>query len=105
MDEKLGLMRMIFGLIGLLIVVAIVGLLARSQLSAVTQLPNSAPVGKSANAGAANIAEQNRQMQAQVKDQLNEALKAATESQQKALNRDLDSANTDKPAEKTGSAY
>jgi hypothetical protein len=83
MDEKLGLMRMIFGLMGLLIVVAIVGMLAKSQLSAVTQLPNSAPVGKSANAGAANIAEQNRQMQAQLKDQLNAASEAAEAARSK----------------------
>jgi hypothetical protein len=40
-------------------------------------------------------------MQAQVKDQLNEAMKAAAEAQQKAL----DGVNNDKPAEKTGSAY
>jgi hypothetical protein len=94
-------MRMIFSLIGLLIVVAIVGFLAKSQLVAVTQLPNSAAPSTSATTTPANIAEQSKQMQTQVKDQVNEAMKAAAEAQQKAL----DSANTDKPAEKTGSAY
>jgi hypothetical protein len=97
-------MRMIFSLIGLLIVLAIVGFLAKSQLSAVTQLPNSAPPNASAisnSATPANIAEQSKQMQTQVKDQVNEAMKAAADVQQKAL----DAGNTDKPAEKTGSAY
>ena len=97
-------MRIIFSLIGLLIVVAIVGFLAKSQLSAVTQLPNSASSGPSATsnpAAPASIAEQSKQMQSQLKDQVNDALKAAADAQQKAL----DSANTDKPAEKTGSAY
>ena len=97
-------MRIIFSLIGLLIVVAIVGFLAKSQLSAVTQLPNSASSGPSATsnpAAPANIAEQSKQMQSQVKDQLNEAMKAAAEAQQKAL----ESGNNDKPVDKTGSAY
>jgi uncharacterized membrane protein YraQ (UPF0718 family) len=97
-------MRMIFSLIGLLIVVAIVGFLAKSQLSAVTQLPNTAAPSANATSNSAtpaNIAEQSKQMQTQVKDQLNEAMKATAEAQQKAL----DSANTDKPVEKTGSAY
>jgi Tfp pilus assembly major pilin PilA len=86
-------MRMIFSLVGLLIVVAIVGILAKKQLSAVTQLP--------VTAAPANIAEQSKQIQTQVKDQLNEAMKAAADAQQKAL----DGANADKPVDKTGSAY
>ena len=94
-------MRIIFSLIGLLIVVAIVGFLAKSQLSAVTQLPNATSVNSSAATAPSNIAEQSKQMQSQVKDQLNEAMKAAADAQQKAL----DGANADKPAEKTGSAY
>jgi hypothetical protein len=94
-------MRLIFSLIGLLIVVAIVGFLAKSQLSAVTQLPSATPVNAPATTTPANIAEQSKQMQSQVKDQVNEAMKAAADAQQKAL----DGANADKPAEKTGSAY
>ena len=94
-------MRMIFSLVGLLIVLAIVGVLAKNQLSAVTQLPN--PTSPSANPTAtpANIAEQSKQIQTQVKEQLNEARKATAETQQKAL----DGENVDKPADKTGSAY
>jgi hypothetical protein len=97
-------MRMIFSLIGLLIVVAIVGFLAKSQLSAVTQLPSQVSNSASSSASAAtpaNIAEQSKQMQAQVKDQVNEAMKAAADAPQKAL----DIGNADKSAEKTGSAY
>ena len=94
-------MRMIFSLIGLLIVVAIVGFLAKSQLSAVTQLPSATSVNSNASTAPANIAEQSKQMQTQVKDQLNEAMKAAAEAQQKAL----ESGNNDKPVDKTGSAY
>jgi hypothetical protein len=93
-------MRIIFGLVSLLVVVAIVGVLAKKQLSAVTQLPN--PTSSTPNAAApANIAEQSKQMQAQVKDQLNDAMKAAAEARDKAV----ESGNSDKPAEKTGSAY
>ena len=91
-------MRMIFSLVGLIIVVAIVGVLAKKQLSSVTQLPNAAP-SSAANSG--NIAEQSKQMQRQVKDRLNDATKAAADAREKAL----DNGNSDKPAEKTGSAY
>jgi predicted PurR-regulated permease PerM len=93
-------MRMIFSLISLLIVIAVVAMLAKQQLSSVTQLPAAAPT-TSNSATPANIAEQSKQMQTQVKDQMNEAMKAATEAREKAL----DSGNTDKPVEKTGSAY
>ena len=96
-------MRMIFSLVGLLVVVAIVAILAKNQLSAVNQLPNQVPASTSANvtAAPANIAEQSKQMQAQVKDQVNDAMKAAAEAREKTLNGD----NSDKQADKTGSAY
>lgn len=95
-------MRMIFSLIGLIIVLAIVGILTKKQLTSVTQLPNAVPnAAPSSTANAGNIADQSKQMQQQVKDQLNEATKAATEAREKALG----SANNDKPVEKTGSAY
>lgn len=98
-------MRMIFSLVGLLIVLAIVGFLAKNQLSAVTQLPNQSPnsAPSSANAAAtpANLAEQSKQMQAQVKEQVNEAMKTTAAAREKAL----ESGNTDKPVDKTGSAY
>lgn len=68
-------MRMIFSLVGLLIVVAIVGLIAKKQLSAVVTLPASAVT--STTATPANIVEQNKQMQTQVKEQLDAAMQAA----------------------------
>lgn len=99
-------MRMIFSLIGLLVVLAIVGILAKNQLSSVTKLPNTAP--SSANTTTtqtpttpANIAEQSKQLQSQVKDQLTEAMKAAAEAREKALSND----NNYKPADITDSAY
>jgi hypothetical protein len=94
-------MRMIFSLISLLIVVTVIAIFAKKQLSAVTQLPvNPAPT-TSNSTRPANIAEQSKQLQTQVKDQLNEAMKATAEAREKAL----ESGNADKPAGKTGSAY
>jgi hypothetical protein len=40
-----------------------------------------------------------------VKDQVNEAMKAAADAQQKALDGGNNDKTTDKPADKTGSAY
>ncbi len=94
-------MRIIFSLISLLIVVAVIAILAKKQLSAVTQLPTPASSSDNATATPANIAEQSKQMQTQVKDQVNEAVKAASEAREKAL----ESGNNDKPVDKTGSAY
>lgn len=73
-------MRMIFGLMSLLLIVAVVGILAKKQLSAVTNLPTATGTGNSAtsatSAPAANVAEQSQQMQ-QVKDQISQAMEAA----------------------------
>ena len=94
-------MRMIFSLISLLLVVAVIAILTKKQLSAVTQLPAAVTPATSNSTTSSNIAEQSKQIQTQVKDQMNEALKASAESREKAL----DTGNADKPAEKTGSAY
>ena len=94
-------MRMIFSLISLLLVVAVIAILTKKQLSAVTQLPAAVTPATNNSTTSSNIAEQSKQMQTQVKDQMNDVLKAAAESREKAL----DSGNADKPAEKTGSAY
>lgn len=94
-------MRMIFSLVGLIIAVAIVGILTKKQMAALTTLPDVVTPATATPANPANIGEQSKQMQTQVKDQLNEAMKAAAEAQQKAL----EVGNGDKPAEKTGSAY
>ncbi len=95
-------MRMIFSLIGLLIVVAIVGILAKKQLVCCNSITDATAVPITMQSTTpANIAEQSKQMQTQVKDQLNEAMKAASEAREKAL----ESGNNDKPVDKTGSAY
>jgi apolipoprotein N-acyltransferase len=91
-------MRMLFSLAGLLVVLAIVGILTKKQLSTVTQLPAVAAPTSNSGAAPANIAEQSKQIQTQVKDQLNEATKAATEAREKAL-------ENGSPDAKTGSAY
>ena len=67
-------MRLIFGLVGLLVAVVVVGLLAKRQLQAV-QLPVA---GTSASQGAAGAtpAEQSRQLQRQTSDEMKKALDA-----------------------------
>ena len=93
-------MRMIFSLVGLLIVLAIVGFLAKNQLSAVVTLP-AVTSTTATPANSSNVSEQSKQMQAQVKEQVNEAMKTTAAAREKAL----ESGNTDKPVDKTGSAY
>jgi hypothetical protein len=82
-------MRMIFGLLGLLMVVAIMGFLAKMQLKSVTSLPAVPAIsGQSTSQPeklpdaaamnpAANMAEQSKLMQQQVKDQIDQAMEAA----------------------------
>jgi competence protein ComGC len=91
-------MRMIFSLIGLLIVLAVVGFLAKTQLPVEAKLPNL-------GSNSTNLPEQGKQFQTQVKDQVIEAMKTAADAQQKALDSGNIDKNTDKPADKTGSAY
>lgn len=98
-------MRMIFSLVGLLIVVAIVGFIAKKQLATGTQLPNSAPASANTAATPSNIADQSKQMQQQVKDQMDEAMKAAAQVREKALESGNADKSVDNPAGKTGSAY
>jgi hypothetical protein len=65
-------MRGLFGLVGLVVVLAVVGLLAKSQLSAVrapaVEMPGVTAGPASAPAG--NVREQSRQMQDQVRQQM-----------------------------------
>lgn len=69
-------MKIVFGLVGLLIVLAIVASLGRSQLAAV-----QAPAASAARTGglpppdaAANVREQSQQRQQQVREQVTRAL-------------------------------
>lgn len=68
-------MRGLFGLVGLVVVLAVVGLLAKNQLSAVrapaVAVPGVAAVPTDpASAPAGNVREQSRQMQDQVRQQM-----------------------------------
>lgn len=67
-------MRLIFGLISLIIVVAVVGILTKQQLAAVPHLPTNPTAS---NQPAANVAEQSQQIQQQVKDQIGQSQEAA----------------------------
>lgn len=66
-------MRAVFGLLGLLIVLAIVGSLAKRQLQAV-QVPLVPGGGASAAALGGTPAEASRQLQRKVADDVNKAL-------------------------------
>lgn len=59
-------MRAVFGVVGLLIVVAMVGLIARSQLQATRAVP--------AAAAASSVRAQSQQLQRQVADDVTKAL-------------------------------
>ena len=67
-------MRAVFGLVGLVVVLAVVGVLAKKQLSAVrTPVPSlqTVPVGSAgAPASAATVRDQSQQIQQQVKQQM-----------------------------------
>ena len=73
-------MKSMFGIVGLLLVLAIVGLLAKTQLksttSAVAPAATAAGVSIQTTEGA-TPAQQSRQIEQQVKDQVNAALQAA----------------------------
>jgi predicted lipid-binding transport protein (Tim44 family) len=70
-------MRAIFGVISLLILVAIVGFVAGRQLKAIRQVPATAPGSVAmapATAGSANAADPAQQLQQKVRDDLAKAL-------------------------------
>jgi hypothetical protein len=75
-------MRIIFGLVGLLIVLAIVSTLAKKQLSSVNaiQLPPGTGVTVDPNA---SVKAQSEQIQQQVKQSLEQAVKARPEGDEK----------------------
>ncbi len=69
-------MRVVFGIVGLLVVVAIAGLLAKQQLQATRQSVSAvAPA-----ASGANVAEQARQVQQQFKADLGKALQQGADA-------------------------
>ena len=63
-------MRAVFGIVGLLVVLAIVGVVARKQLQATGQAVSAAVPA----ASGANVAEQSRQVQHQIMADIGKAL-------------------------------
>jgi predicted lipid-binding transport protein (Tim44 family) len=72
-------MRAIFGVLGLVLVLGIVGWLAKTQLASSRQaIPSVAvPGAETASAPAANVREQSQQIQQQVKQSLEAAMQQA----------------------------
>ena len=81
-------MRMMFSLVGLLVVLAVVAILVKKQLTGVTTLPTvpqamsteaNSPVAPPANSPV-NAREQSHQIQQQVQDQLKQSMDAAAQT-------------------------
>ena len=71
-------MRIVFGLLSLLVVMAIIGVLARKQIQSVRALaPEPAAAGASMPALSGTPAQQSRQLQKQVQDDLNKLMQQA----------------------------
>ena len=71
-------MRAIFGVLGLVVALGIVGWLAKTQLVSTRQaIPSLAAPGAEPVAPAANLREQSQQMQQQVKQSLDAAMQQA----------------------------
>ena len=77
-------MRAVFGLVGLLVVMAIVGVLMKNNLSATRSTGTTAPVAvdgvKVPQVDATkNVRDQSQQIQKQVQDDLNQALQQGSQ--------------------------
>lgn len=71
-------MRLVFGMISLLMVLAVVGLLAKKQLAAVTGKQDSAIASQAAAAPAGSAGTKNFQLQSQqIQEQVRQSVKAA----------------------------
>ena len=71
-------MRAIFGVLGLVVALGIVGWLAKTQLASTRQaIPSLAAPGVEPVAPAANVREQSQQIQQQVKQSLEAAMQQA----------------------------
>jgi len=75
-------MKSSFGLIGLLVALAIVGLLVKKQMTSVPQVLPPVP-GASAVAPAATTVQQSRQLQQQVQQQVQQAMQPRPDSDAK----------------------
>lgn len=71
-------MRAIFSILGLLIVLAVVGMLAKKQLGALTSSPAKAPAESGvlvpSTAPGANVQQQSQQIQQQIKQSVDAAM-------------------------------
>lgn len=73
-------MRMVFGLVGLLVALAIVAVLARQQMAATrTAVPSQAPglQAPAPGASAASVRDQSQHMQQQIKQQMDGLMQQA----------------------------
>ena len=80
-------MRMIFSMLGLLLVLAVVAIGAKKQLHSVTTLPAvspATPAGAQPSNASVNNREQSQQLQQQVQQQLQQAMEAASQSRAQA---------------------
>jgi hypothetical protein len=81
-------MRMVFGVLSLLVVLAIVGSLAKKQLQAVsgqtTAIPGAVSGAASADAAPVTVGEQSRNIQQQVRDSTAAALQQGVERNERA---------------------
>ncbi|MEP6738880.1 MAG: hypothetical protein ABJA61_00790 [Caldimonas sp.] len=88
------MIKAILGIVSLLVVLAIVGLLAKSQLQAVNTMPRALQVPAQAAPGAVDgiasdpigltVSEQSRQMQEQIREQMTRALQQGAERNEQA---------------------
>ena len=77
-------MRIVFSVVGLLIVVAIVGMLAKRELQAARAIATGDAAAASAVVPAATPAQQSRQLQRQVTEDIDKALRAGMQRNEDA---------------------
>jgi hypothetical protein len=90
MERERDVMRALFGAVSLLVVLAIVGILAVKQMTAVSSSVGSAGQSAAASGAAAvppapsttNVREQSRQLQQRVKDDVTKALEQGAAARQ-----------------------
>jgi hypothetical protein len=77
-------MRAIFGVVSLLVVLAVIGFVASRQLKAVSTAPAAAPLPGPAEPPAANVREQSLQLQQRVKRDAAAALQQGADRNEQA---------------------
>jgi hypothetical protein len=77
-------MKATFGILSLLVALAIVAVLARTQLKAVSRAPASSDVGTSMPAPTGNVREQSQQTQEKVRNDVTRALEQGAARKEEA---------------------